>query len=1023
MKKTSLLCAAFLIAMLANAQVNLNQGLMAYYPFNGNALDSSGNGNNPSFNNATLTTDRFGNANSAYYFNGNGSYMQIPASLSLDTGSSVSLSFWVKINDFYTGACSGNYVICKGPDNANYLAAFSNLAYENTIGVSVCNVPADTANESFYGLAVGNTTPTIHTGSWYHVVITYDGNISSLYVNNHLVIAQAETVTHSTSDLFLGRYSDISRTPYWLNGVLDDIRIYNRALDSAEVQSLYHQGGFGIPTPAITSFTPNATCSGTSIPVFITGTNFIGATAVTVGGSKVDSFKVNTSTSITTYISNGTSGNIVITTPNGSATSDSTFTFGKGYTGYAYITNYNDGTVSVINTSNNSIAATVQVGSSPWGVGVSPDGTTVYITNARSNTVSVINTATNKVTATINVGNFPEGVSFSPDGTKAYVVNYNDFTVSIINTATNTVTATVAVGRGPYSVSFTPDGTMAYVTNSNYGRPGTVSVINTATNTVIATVTVGTYPVGLSISPDGSTVYVTNTDEPGMGTTVSVINTATNTVTGTITVGDWPIGVNFTTDGTKAYVTNDSSSSVSIINTATNTVIGTVAVGYNPNSISFSLDGTKAYVTNGGSNTVSVINTATDSVIATIAVGNSPHSGGNFIASVPTACSVPPCGSNNSQLVITADTTQGNLFTSGVIDNYDIGCNPSKHEIDIAAWTANSVGVPHYNARTLQQCNISKIPTNAVVNSAKLYYYAKTVGATNGTPGQPTYGTNNVVLLQKCTSPWSTSTLTWNNEPTIDTTTEVILPQSTNTAEDYVVDITNLAQGWVNKPDSNFGFLLRMQTESNPYNSMIFEAGQAFDTTRNARLEICYSVPTVVPITLQSFTASAITFRYTSIQFATANETNAASIEIERSYDGINFLAAGSIAAKGNISLNQYSFTDKVTPNAAIAYYRLKLINKDGTYQYSAIISVQLSVNNDQYSIYPNPAKKFIMVNGKNINQVNIIDNLGRVVVTKKGFSASSILNKVEFSLSPGIYVAQLSTTDGKIVNEKFVVQ
>gem|GEM_PF-785328 len=1029
MKKTSLLYAAFLIVMFANAQVNLNQGLIAYYPFNGNANDSSGNGNNPSFNNATLTTDRFGNANSAYYFNGSNSYMDIPNSTTLQTGTRASISLWVKPNSFYTGKCHGNYMLCKGYEGGGALdALFGDNLYDQNHAINGCSAPLDTSHETFYSTLGGYWNSNfIHTNNWYHVIEIADSTTASIYVNGVLINTNpASLVPFNTSyDLFFGRYLDISITPYWLNGTLDDIRIYNRALDSAEVQSLYQEGGFGIPKPAITSFTPNATCSGTSIPVFITGTNFIGATAVTVSGSEVDSFKVNTSTSITAYISNGTSGNIVVTTPNGSATSDSTFTFGKGYTGYAYITNYNDGTVSVINTTNNSIVATVQVGSSPWGVGVSPDGTKAYVTNAKSNTVSVINTATNKVTATINVGNFPEGVSFSPDGTKAYVVNYNDFTVSIINTATNTVTATVAVGRGPYSVSFTPDGTKAYVTNSNYGRPGTVSVINTATNTVIATVTVGTYPVGLSISPDGTKAYVTNTNEGGIGTTVSVINTATNTVTGTITVGDWPIGVNFTTDGTKAYVTNDSSSSVSIINTATNTVIGTVAVGYNPNSISFSLDGTKAYVTNGGSNTVSVINTATDSVIATIAVGNSPHSGGNFIASVPTACSVLPCGNNNSQLVITVDTFANNPSISAKIGNIypNAIAGTDKSEIAVFDWTDNGQGIPYYNARTLQLYNISKIPTNAVVNSAKLYYYAKTVGSTNGAAGQPTYGTNNVVLLQKCTSPWSASTLTWNNEPTVDVNTEVILPQSTNTAEDYVVDITNLAQGWVNKPDSNFGFLLRMQTESNPYNSMIFEAGQAFDTTRNARLEICYSVPTIVPITLQSFTASAITFRYTSIQFATANETNAASIEIERSYDGINFLAAGSIAAKGNISLNQYSFTDKVTPNAAIAYYRLKLINKDGTYQYSAIISVQLSVNNDQYSIYPNPAKKFIMVNGKNINQVNIIDNLGRVVVTKKGLSASSILNKVEFSLSPGIYVAQLSTTDGKIVNEKFVVQ
>jgi len=74
--------ALFLLLLFSNslfAQVNLNQGLVAYYPFSGNANDQSGNNNNnPGFNNATLTTDRFGNPNSAYSFNGIDNYIQIP---------------------------------------------------------------------------------------------------------------------------------------------------------------------------------------------------------------------------------------------------------------------------------------------------------------------------------------------------------------------------------------------------------------------------------------------------------------------------------------------------------------------------------------------------------------------------------------------------------------------------------------------------------------------------------------------------------------------------------------------------------------------------------------------------------------------------------------------------------------------------------------------------------------------------------------------------------------------------------
>ena len=61
----------------ASAQTNLSLGLAAYYPFNGNTNDESGNNNNPVFNNATLTADRFGSVNSAYHFNGKNNWLFI----------------------------------------------------------------------------------------------------------------------------------------------------------------------------------------------------------------------------------------------------------------------------------------------------------------------------------------------------------------------------------------------------------------------------------------------------------------------------------------------------------------------------------------------------------------------------------------------------------------------------------------------------------------------------------------------------------------------------------------------------------------------------------------------------------------------------------------------------------------------------------------------------------------------------------------------------------------------------------
>src|SRR5262245_12158139 len=109
----------------------------------------------------------------------------------------------------------------------------------------------------------------------------------------------------------------------------------------------------------------------------------------------------------------------------------------------AYITNSGDNTVSVIDTTSNTVAATIPVGSGAGGVAVTPDGSTVYVANQGDNTVSVIDTTSNTVAATIPVGNEPFGVAVTPDGSTVYVANFIDNTVSVIATASNTVTAMI----------------------------------------------------------------------------------------------------------------------------------------------------------------------------------------------------------------------------------------------------------------------------------------------------------------------------------------------------------------------------------------------------------------------------------------------------------------------------------------------------------------------------------------------------------------------------------------------------
>ena len=239
--KRLLSCFLF-IAQFCTAQVNLDKGLQAYYPFNGNANDASGNNNNPVFNNATITADRFGKINSAYHFNGVYQYMRIPNKPSLNFVNQISLSVWVKPTGFYYDICHASQLISKGGGNynpGNYALRFDDALF--SAGTGCDGKKCDTVHQNFRGTGtVLKPYPGdfIKKNEWYNVLYTNDGKTAKLYVNCELKysVVFPETFTN-TEDLFFGK-SDDEFFPFWLNGDLDDIRIYNRALNDKEIFSL-----------------------------------------------------------------------------------------------------------------------------------------------------------------------------------------------------------------------------------------------------------------------------------------------------------------------------------------------------------------------------------------------------------------------------------------------------------------------------------------------------------------------------------------------------------------------------------------------------------------------------------------------------------------------------------------------------------------------------------------------------------------------------------------------------------------
>ncbi|MGW4825509.1 serine/threonine-protein kinase, partial [Streptomyces sp. NPDC004227] len=216
--------------------------------------------------------------------------------------------------------------------------------------------------------------------------------------------------------------------------------------------------------------------------------------------------------------------------------------------------------------------SSIQVGKSPGGVAVSPDGRRAYATNYFGPaSVSMIDTEAHRTVGNpIPVGDKPQGVAVSPDGSRAYTANYGSASVSVIDTATNhTVGNPIHVGKDPVGVTVSPDGRWVYVANSG---SDSVSVIDTATNRTVGNpIGVGDKPYGVAVSQDGGRAYTANSGSDS----VSVIDTATNhTVGNPIGVGKKPVGVAVSPDGRRAYTANSGSDSVSVIDTATNHTVG-----------------------------------------------------------------------------------------------------------------------------------------------------------------------------------------------------------------------------------------------------------------------------------------------------------------------------------------------------------------------------------------------------------------------------------------------------------------
>jgi len=207
-------------------------GLVAYYPFNGNANGESGNGNNGTVNGATLTTDRKGNVNSAYSFDGVNDLIEIPDSSTLDV-KKLTMSTWI----YRVGDCPSVHDTCM----------IFNKDYE--YGIQSGNELKWAVNLLENGATKGSnwrsTGIIIPAQVWVNVVLTFDGSKVKVY-SNGVLQSQVSWTGDIQQNAYVARIGNRGDLNGYTNhssfyGFIDDIRIYNRALSASEIQVLYNE--------------------------------------------------------------------------------------------------------------------------------------------------------------------------------------------------------------------------------------------------------------------------------------------------------------------------------------------------------------------------------------------------------------------------------------------------------------------------------------------------------------------------------------------------------------------------------------------------------------------------------------------------------------------------------------------------------------------------------------------------------------------------------------------------------------
>lgn len=329
-----------------------------------------------------------------------------------------------------------------------------------------------------------------------------------------------------------------------------------------------------------------------------------------------------------------------------------------GYREFAYVTNGNSNTVSVLDLVNLRADRTLRVGDNPTGIAANPRRNEVYAVNTKSGTVTVIDAASNRVLSTIGVHRQPYFISVDAAGGRAYVANSGSNSVSVIDLDRRREIAAVGTGEEPGLARVSPD--MRSVVVSNRGS-GSVSIYSAASYASPDALQPGSpeapQPVpqqepgppltfraafsgcpgatDIAILPDSSKAFVACSS----GHQVMVVSLAaapgswparqdsaalSDHLLTMLDVGVTPVHLALKPDGGEVFVSNFGSDSISEIDTWNNQVLGTYMIGSKPVHGIITRDNSTLWVADFASDLISIYSIDDGQLVTTVHTGSAP---------------------------------------------------------------------------------------------------------------------------------------------------------------------------------------------------------------------------------------------------------------------------------------------------------------------------------------------------------------------------------------------------------------